>query len=227
MSYSTTSGIPNVPDGLALWTDDDGCSSGCYIDIGLSDELVVSGTINQADFVLQMYGDACHGTNCYTNAPVVWDTESYYNGTDDTGGGDESYWFNAQLSGTADGRAATEHYMVWLQESALGAIRGSGVFNDLMPCEDGFPSGDPDNSAGCNPHENRYGYMSGQVRATMYDTNKDMKAELTLTFDVERKTNGFCQVLEGIGNALSVPPLNTGASTVLGVASYMVGIACM
>lgn len=226
MSLSTTSGIPDVPDGLALWTDDDGCKNGCYIDVGLSDDIVVSGTVNQADFVLQMYDENCQPTNCYSSSATVWDTESYYNGTDDTGS-DASWWYDAKLSGTAEGSAATEMYLTVLKESALGAIRQSGVFNDLTACMDGFTPGlDPDASSGCMPHENRYGFMSGQVKATLYDSDKDEKAKLTLTFNVEKVASGFCQIASAIGRAVSIVPFSTTGSTAFGAANYLVGLAC-
>lgn len=67
MSFSTTSGIPGVPDGITLFTDSDGCKQGCYVDVGLSDGQVISGTLNQADFVLKMFNERCKGSKCYSD----------------------------------------------------------------------------------------------------------------------------------------------------------------
>ncbi|EJT49042.1 hypothetical protein A1Q1_01873 [Trichosporon asahii var. asahii CBS 2479] len=236
MSTSVTQGIPDVPDGLTLYTDSDGCPYGCYVRVSLSDELVISGTANQADFVYKMYDEQCKGdfqsgsneiTSC-TGAPTtVVKTESYYNSTD------ESFWFDAELSGTAKGEAAIDRYMTVLRGSALGAVRETGQWNDLFPCRDGFlPNADPDMSAGCDPHENRYGYMSSRVSATMYDLGEDglggknLKGELELSFSVQKTENGFCNALQEFGSALSIAPLGTGSSTALGVANYIVGLAC-
>lgn len=242
MTTSVTQGIKNVPDGLTLYTDDDGCPYGCYVRVTLSDQIVVSGTANQADFVYKMYDDQCKGdyqsgsneVSTCTGAPqTVERVESYYNGTDSTGRGEESYWFAADLKGTAKGDAAIPQYMTVLRESALGAVRATGQFNDLFPCQDGFlQNADPDMSAGCNPHEKRYGYMSSSVTASMFDLGKDgvggkdLKGQLELTFSVEKTASGFCQALQGLGSALSIVPMNTGATTALGVANYMVGLAC-
>lgn len=235
MTTSITKGIKNVPDGLTLYTDDDGCKYGCYVRVSLSDEHVVSGTTNQADFIYKLYGDQCKGdslgnagvTSCMGAPLTTVKTESYYNGTD------ESYWFDATLSGTAEGQAAIPTYMQVLQESALGTIRQTGQFNDLFPCQDGFPANaDPDASAGCNPHEKRYGYMSSRVTATMYDLGeggvggKDAKGQLDLSFAVEKTASGFCDVLKELGGVVSVAPMSDGAATAFGVANYLVGLAC-
>lgn len=244
MSTSITKGLKNVPDGLTLYKDDDGCKNGCYVQVGLSDQMVVTGTANQADFIYKIYGEQCKAsktgtgsgggvTLCMGEPKTVIDTESYYNGTGMEA--DESYWFKADLWGTADGSAAVAQYLDVLRESALGAIRETGQFHDLFPCQDGFiKNGDPDASSGCNPHRDRYGFMSSKVVATMHDLGaaadgsggKDSKAELVLEFGVQETKSGFCEVLGEIGNAVSIIPMSDGPTTALGVANYMVGIAC-
>lgn len=223
MSLSTTSGMTGVPDGLTLFTDNDGCSQGCYLDVGISDTFVVSGTTNEVDFVQQMYRELCRGTNCYSNLQTVWGTEAYYNGT----APNESWWFDAELKGTADGSSAVETYMNVMKDVALGAVASTRRAHDLVPCQDGFiMNGDPDASSGCNPHEKRYGMMSSQVRVRMYDAGKDQKASLDLTFDLKRKESGFCKVLGEILDVISVAPLGDGASTGIGAAGAMAKYAC-
>lgn len=234
MSLSVTSGIDGVPDGLAMWTESTGgCTEGCFIRVDLSDSLVVSGTVNQADFVIELLSK-CQPAACFeSDTKTVWSTESYYNSTDSTGRGEESFWFAADFIGsTGSGtNAANERYMTVLQESALAAIRATGQFHDLKPCQDGFiANGDPDASSGCNPHENRYGHMSASVAATLFSIHDkgagSAVAELFLNFEVKEKSSGFCNMFGAFSGGVSAIPMGTAASTGFGVASYLIDVAC-
>jgi hypothetical protein len=222
-STSISQGIRNVPDGLTVFTDDDGCKAGCYIIVDVSDELIVSGTLNQADFIIRMFEEHCKGeTSCHDNAASTEKTESYYNGTE----GPE--WIAAEFSGIVDGAIGTKDYMTILKHTALESVRQLGVFNDIdSACQDEHPSGDPDNSMGCNPHSDRYGYLPAQITASMYDIDdKDKKGDLKMTFDLKESESGFCKVMEQLGNIASIPPVGDAVSTGLGVATFLIGLAC-
>lgn len=227
MSLSTTYGIPDVPDGLTLYTDGGDCKLGCYIEVGLSNATVASGTINQADFLNQMYAEQCYENDCYGSVGTTWGTESYYNGTNDYGD-TQPYWFEADFTGHAYGDARKEQFLNIVKETLLGTLRNTGMFNDLTACQDGVRPGlDPDASFGCNPHENRYGIMSAEMHAKMWSVDRGVpKGSLWLIFDLEKKGNGFCDLLQGLGDAMSIAPFGDGASTAIGAANYLVSVAC-